>query len=164
MPTLAERARAFATERHDGQVYGDGLPYTVHLEAVELVLAETGYRADYWVALAWLHDVLEDTPTTEADLISQFGNPIAEIVVAVSGFGQNRKERNADIAAKIKHSLIASTVKVADRIANLESPAPGSRHANMYLDERSQFFNALFYPMPLNLMDRLNAAFSRLSI
>lgn len=61
--TLYERAVAFATEAHRGQRRKDGAAYITH----PLRVAES-LRGEAEKVVAVLHDVLEDTPTTEADL------------------------------------------------------------------------------------------------
>lgn len=69
---LAEQLARIA---HAGQVDKQGLPYIEHVARVAAsvvtdvcaTVPDTGSTA---VAAAWLHDVLEDTPTTAADLLA----------------------------------------------------------------------------------------------
>ena len=61
---LVSRAKRYATKMHEGQEYGDGEPYTVHLESVESVLIEFNHISFVMRAAAWLHDVLEDVLKT----------------------------------------------------------------------------------------------------
>lgn len=150
----------FATERHAGQTYGDGAPYTEHLAAVELVLASFGYHSPFWVACAWLHDVLEDTATTRQEIVTKFGCEVANTVYAVSGFGANRRERNSCIYAKIVLDRRATILKLADRIANVEAcAAVNHRLGPMYLRERGEFYRAVGIHGPRNMLARLLTAY-----
>jgi len=120
---LIETAVEFATRAHAGQKYGAG-PYTDHLEEVYgYVMKEYGSAPDA-VALgcaAYLHDVLEDTDTTESQIAETFGGEIAVLVSACTGVGPNRRARNADIAVRIHAYPRAAKIKLADRLANVLS-------------------------------------------
>ena len=63
MKELYERAHAFAKRKHAGQLRKDGKPYVTHPEAVA---AAFDFSAEKVVAI--LHDVLEDTDATEAEI------------------------------------------------------------------------------------------------
>lgn len=134
-------ARAFAAAAHRAQKYGDQ-PYTVHLSAVREVLHGFGFRGDILTA-AWLHDVVEDTPTQVGTLDSAFGRNVADLVWAVSGFGVNRKERNANAYAKIRELPEAAILKLADRIANVEASRTDPTRLAMYRKEQPGFEQAL---------------------
>jgi (p)ppGpp synthase/HD superfamily hydrolase len=135
-----QRAIRFAEQAHAAQRYGADAPYTVHLAAVRRVLADFGLAGDLAVA-AWLHDSVEDTPTTREQVAALFGEPVAVLVWAVTGRGPNRKARNADAYAKIVAAgASAATLKLADRIANAEaSRADNPRLLAMYRDELPAF-------------------------
>ena len=60
---LYERAHAFATQKHSGQLRKDGLPYITHPEAIA-----SNFDDSVEKVVAILHDVLEDTDATEEDL------------------------------------------------------------------------------------------------
>src|SRR5437762_772952 len=79
-----DRAMARAAELHRGQMRkASNVPYISHPMAVAaLVLEHMGTEAQAIAAL--LHDVLEDTPFTEAELRTEFGGDVADIVVACS--------------------------------------------------------------------------------
>ncbi|MFF0633718.1 HD domain-containing protein [Nocardia sp. NPDC004151] len=133
---IEEAARCFARAAHGGQTYG-GAPYSVHLAAVRDVLDDFGFSGDLGVA-AWLHDVLEDTAATGAELEGAFGVGVAELVWAVTGIGGTREERNEDIYAKIAGCPSAVILKLADRIANVEASV-GTRWFAMYASEQQAF-------------------------
>lgn len=137
--------RSFAVEKHGTQQYA-GQPYTYHLERVEQTLIRFKYDSAAMRCAAWLHDVVEDTETTLAEIINRFGGEVARLVWAVTGVGANRKTRNRNIYDKLADYPAACPLKVADRIVNhetsLHDPAlagPSRKHLSMYLTERAEF-------------------------
>ena len=137
------RARDFAIKAHGDQKYGDA-PYFHHLDAVADVLEAFGWKHELDVASAYLHDVLEDTDTTEAELRNLFPPTIVDPVVAVTdepGPYGNRKERKAATYPKIRAGgTRAIRLKLADRIANVEASKVSSpRLFKMYQKEQYAF-------------------------
>jgi (p)ppGpp synthase/HD superfamily hydrolase len=142
MTSDEDRARAFAVAAHGDQRYGSE-PYVVHLAAVREVLRDFDYGGDFALA-AWLHDTVEDTEVTVEQLEREFGPRVAALVWAVTGIGNNRKERSASAYAKMRALPDAVTVKLADRIANSEASARSSpRLLAMYREELAGFTAAL---------------------
>ena len=154
--TLEEKARRFATEAHADQLYNNG-PYAVHLAAVAEVLRDRACPEEL-LAAAWLHDVIEDTPVGRERVDEAFGPKIAELVRACSGEGETRAERNGAIYRKIAACPRAATVKVADRIANVEAAPDGSSHMRRYRAEQAGFEAAVRAHVPADLWDRLERA------
>jgi len=62
------KAIEFAKERHAGQTRDEGTPYFDHILGVVEVLRKHGHISDYFFTIAVLHDVLEDTETTNEEL------------------------------------------------------------------------------------------------
>ncbi|EYF02732.1 HD domain-containing protein [Chondromyces apiculatus] len=155
---LEQAARTFAAERHGAQRYGDH-PYTFHLERVRAVLADHGYGGALGVA-AWLHDILEDTPTTRDEIADRFGAHVAALVWAVTGVGATRKERNASMYGKIRDTEGAALLKLADRIANVEAARTRPDKLRMYRSEAEAFTQALAGLGDPRLWARLQAAFA----
>lgn len=60
---LYERAHAFASQKHSGQLRKDGQPYITHPEKVASFFDDGAEKV-----VAILHDVLEDTDATEEEL------------------------------------------------------------------------------------------------
>jgi (p)ppGpp synthase/HD superfamily hydrolase len=118
MTDLEKRAEAFATERHKGQMYGDK-EYVYHLrQVVENVLRRNqGHPLlSTLVAIAWLHDVLEDTDTEYRELEREFGTAVA--------FCVSRLSKHPDITYQDYMELIVATalareVKICDTMANM---------------------------------------------
>lgn len=84
--TLIE-AVAFAAEKHRDQRRKDvaASPYINHPIALANVLANEGGVTNLTaLCAAVLHDTVEDTDTTEQELIQRFGSDIASVVMEVS--------------------------------------------------------------------------------
>ncbi|MEG3941728.1 HD domain-containing protein [Microcoleus sp. S36b_A3] len=155
---VAEKAKEFAIAKHANQKYGDR-PYSYHLAQVSQLLAEFGYLGDEAIAAAgWLHDTLEDTPTTYSMLVSQFGNDVADIVFAVTNeSGKNRSDRFHKTALKIQFNKKALIVKLADRIANTEASLQSNpKLYKMYVKEFSLFKELLYNPQDVELFPLWN--------
>lgn len=140
-----ERARAFALKAHGNQKYGTE-PYSVHLAAVRQVLADFGITNPFLLQAAWLHDTIEDTGTSRAEVVEAFGERVASLVWAVSGFGPNRRARNLDAYDKIQNfgNPWAAALKLADRIANAEASKKNKPDLwKMYREEQRAFVYVL---------------------
>ena len=118
LETIEEYARDYAMRAHGEQMYGDR-PYVVHLEAVRKVLEDFGVCGHIAIA-SWLHDVVEDTLTSKADIEREFGSVVADLVWTVTGCGPNRHARNDNMYDKMHKNASALPLKLADRIANVE--------------------------------------------
>ena len=86
---LIERAYERAQTAHAGQYRKSGQPYIVHCVSVAQILAQMGMDATT-IAAALLHDVVEDTGITSADIEQEFGPKIAELVDGVTKLKQLR--------------------------------------------------------------------------
>lgn len=148
MTDLVETARSMATKAHATQRYGD-LPYTVHLGDVVEVLRRFELADDVeLIAAAWLHDAVEDTELTVPQVRAVLGERVASLVDAVTdGPGANRRERKARPYTMIPKTPGAIAVKLADRIANVESARRSRpRLLAMYRKEHSTFREKLYRP------------------
>lgn len=112
-PAILKRAILFATEAHRGAFRkGTQIPYILHpLEAAAITATIT---CDYEVlAAAVLHDVIEDTAVTEAELREVFGSRVAELVCAES------ENKRADLPAgdtwRIRKQETLDGLRVEDR-------------------------------------------------
>lgn len=120
----------FAAQAHGEQkVPGSEMPYVVHLSQVAMeVIAALGVEpvqdADLAVQCALLHDVIEDTAVTYAQVREVFGPAVADGVQALSKDQTLPKtEQMADSLRRIaQQPHEVWMVKLADRISNLEPP------------------------------------------
>ncbi len=156
MDIVAE-ARNVARAAHAGQLY-NGLPYEVHLAAVAAVLRDFRIESSEFVAAAWLHDVIEDTAVTREEVDAAFGSTVARLVWAVTGVGEDRATRNREIYRKISEHPPAATLKLADRIANVEADVPGGRHRARYRRELDDFEAVVRPHVEPAMWSRLTAA------
>jgi guanosine-3',5'-bis(diphosphate) 3'-pyrophosphohydrolase len=132
LPLLFD-ALAFAAEKHRHQRRKDvhASPYINHPIALARVLAvEGGVDDPEILAAALLHDTVEDTQTTAAELRERFGNRVAGIVLEVTDDRTlpkaERKRAQIEHAAHL--SADAKLVKLADKICNLRDIAAHPPH------------------------------------
>jgi len=125
---LLARAWRVATERHvDHRRKGErSEPYVNHLaEVADLVAEATDGTDPNLVVAAVLHDTIEDTEFTRAELDAQFGPDVAELVVEVTDdkalTSTERKRLQVEHAGRI--STRAKLLKLADKTSNLRSIA-----------------------------------------
>ena len=116
--SLVRNAFLLAAEKHKHQKYGDNL-FLVHLYDVVEVLRSFGHTEEKYLAAAWLHDVIEDTPTHYSEVQQNTNKEVAELVFALTDeIGRNRKERKKKTTPKLEENLDALVVKLADMLAN----------------------------------------------
>jgi GTP diphosphokinase / guanosine-3',5'-bis(diphosphate) 3'-diphosphatase len=118
------KALAFAAHKHRDQRRKDAeaSPYINHPIALADALVNEGGVTDTEVlCAALLHDTVEDTDTTEAELADAFGPRIARIVAEVTDDAKLPKEERKRL--QIEHaphlSREAKLVKLADKLCNL---------------------------------------------
>ena len=113
-PELFARAIGLAAERHANQNRKDGTPYIYHPLKVAELVKDAGYGLRYQMA-AVLHDVLEDTETTEEEL-TLFGEDVLEAVKLVTRPEGADEEK---YVTAILSNPMAAAVKNADKISNM---------------------------------------------
>lgn len=114
MMPLSTRAELFAKSIHANQVDKAGKPYIEHLQAVVNNLVEP---SEEMVAVAWLHDSVEDTEQSIDDLTCYFGQEVAEAVRAITKVDGEHYDK---YLARVKNNLIARQVKIADLTHNMD--------------------------------------------
>lgn len=125
-PYKAKLSYELARIKHINQTYG-GKPYWVHLKAVyKEVLDNINYipkeLQETLLIAAPLHDAIEDTDLTYAEIKREFGLDVAECVYAVTDeLGRNRRERKKKTYPKLRAHAPAHYLKIADRKANIKS-------------------------------------------
>jgi GTP diphosphokinase / guanosine-3',5'-bis(diphosphate) 3'-diphosphatase len=125
---LIGRAYDFGERAHEGQKRLSGEPYVTHCVEVARILADL-HLDSTTVAAGLVHDVLEDTGTTAADLRQAFGPEIAEIVDGVTKIGhipfRSIEERQAENYRKLLLSIAKDLrillIKFADRLHNMRT-------------------------------------------
>lgn len=115
-----------------------------HAMDAAYVLEQAGCNDLELLAATILHDVLEDTAVTSAEIEACTSRRVAMLVESVTGVGPNRKARNAHIYAKLDGYPDGVFVKLADRISNWsDCLATGDSRLGMYVKEYPEFRNKL---------------------
>ena len=126
---LLVRAYKFGELAHRGQLRNSGEPYITHSVEVAKILAELQLDS-ITVAAGLLHDVIEDTTLTLADVDAEFGKPVADIVdgltkIAKLPTGGSTQERQVESYRKLLLSIAKDArviiVKLADRLHNMRT-------------------------------------------
>jgi hypothetical protein len=151
MDDLVSKARSSAIKAHahlDHRRKYSLEPYATHLQEVAGLVASVTNDPEM-VAAAWLHDTVEDTGTTLADLEQQFGSAVAQLVgelTDVSGpaDGNRAIRKSIDRARLAKASPQAKTIKLADLIDNGQDLcAHDPEFAKVYLVEMASLLEVL---------------------
>ena len=109
---LAELAQALATGAHAGQEDKAGRAYITHPGRVAARVEE--YGADF-VAVAWLHDVLEDTKVGVQELMSiGFPKGVIDGVVSLTKLPGEAHTEAVARAAKDPYGIVVKAADVAD--------------------------------------------------
>src|SRR5207248_4347311 len=135
---IIQRAYEYSLKHHDGQTRASGEPYLVHPLEVALVLAEMKMDP-VAVAAGLLHDSVEDTSVTIADIRQEFGEQVAHIVEGVTKISKidfaTREEQQAENLRKMMLAMVDDIrvvlIKLADRLHNmrtLEHLQPDRQH------------------------------------
>ncbi len=141
---LLQRAYDVADERHAGQKRKSGDPYITHPLAVATILAELGMDTTTLVA-ALLHDTVEDTGYSLAELGTDFGEEVAHLVDGVTKLDKVKIGPSAE-AETIRKMVVAMArdprvlvIKLSDRLHNMRTmrflpPEKQSRKARETLE------------------------------
>ncbi|WP_249226665.1 gamma-glutamylcyclotransferase family protein [Alicyclobacillus mengziensis] len=121
---IVERAVQVSARAHSGQTRkGSGTPYIVHPVSVAMILMRAGCDEEV-VAAGLLHDTVEDTDLTLADVRVQFGERVAKLVA-----GASEPDKSQPWEARKRHTIAFLTqapddVRVlvcADKLDNVRS-------------------------------------------
>ena len=121
-------AYEMAKMAHSGQFRRDGSPYVTHCVAAADISFEMGLDEDSIIA-ALLHDVIEDTNLTHADISKQFGITVADIVEGVTKLTRVQYTSKEDEQMEnLRKMLVAMAkdirvilIKIADRLHNMRT-------------------------------------------
>lgn len=105
------RAAALAKRAHSGQTDKSGHPYIEHPARVAALVESRGGSTES-MAVAWLHDVVEDSAMTLTDL-AEAGMPSA-VIAGVDAITKRTGEERAAYLARVRENPLALSVKTAD--------------------------------------------------
>ena len=150
-----QRAYQFSERAHAGQFRKDGKPYITHPLAVAETLVDWQLDAQTLIA-ALLHDVVEDTGVSSAEIAHEFGKAVASLVDGVTKLDKIQFENKAQAQAEnFRKMLLAMArdvrvilIKLADRLHNMRTldvmrPEKQGRIAQETLDIYAPIANRL---------------------
>ena len=117
-----------AQKAHEGQFRASGRPYITHPTIVAVILVDMGFDVPT-ISAALLHDTVEDTYVTDADLREKFGDEIADLVAGVTKLDKiqfhNKEEEQTENMRKMFFAMAKDIrvmmIKLADRLHNMRS-------------------------------------------
>ena len=125
---IIRKAWQFCLQQHEGQKRASGEPYIIHPLEVGQVLAELKMDSTA-IAAGLLHDAVEDTPVTSAEIAKRFGEQVAHIVEGVTKLDKikfaNREDHQAENIRKMLLAMVTDIrvviIKLADRLHNMRT-------------------------------------------
>jgi len=126
---LIRKAFDLAADAHKEQRRKTGEPYIYHPIAVAKIVANEIGLGAYSIASALLHDVVEDTDYTFADIEQLFGETISKIVNGLTKISRLQKDQNVSIQAENFRKMLLTLnddvrvilIKIADRLHNMQT-------------------------------------------
>lgn len=126
---LIRKAFDVAVDAHQDQRRKSGEAYIFHPIAVaKIVASDIGLGATA-IAVALMHDVVEDTDITVADIERMFNPKIAQLVEGLTKIAQVQKDMNASMQAENFRKMLLTLnddvrvilIKLADRLHNMQT-------------------------------------------
>ncbi|MEM9786089.1 MAG: bifunctional (p)ppGpp synthetase/guanosine-3',5'-bis(diphosphate) 3'-pyrophosphohydrolase [Pseudomonadota bacterium] len=126
--SLLQDAFVFGAQMHEGQFRHSGEPYFTHPVAVASILAGQ-QMDDATIVTALLHDTIEDTKASYAQVEKRFGREVAELVDGVTKLTNlqltSTQTKQAENFRKLfmatSRDLRVTLVKLADRLHNMRT-------------------------------------------
>ena len=125
---LIREAYEYGMRMHEGQFRHSGEPYFTHPIAVAAILTEMRLD-DATIVTALLHDTVEDTRSTKEEIVTIFGQEIADLVDGVTKLTNLQLSRTQSKQAEnfrklfmaMSRDLRVILVKLADRLHNMRT-------------------------------------------
>ncbi len=126
---MIRKAFNIAVDAHKDQRRKSGEAYIFHpLAVAQIVASEIGLDATS-IASALLHDVVEDTEYTLADIEQLFGETVARIVDGLTKISNLKKDRDVSLQAENFRKMLLTInddprviiIKIADRLHNMQT-------------------------------------------
>jgi (p)ppGpp synthase/HD superfamily hydrolase len=148
-----EKIKQYAKEKHHNQFRKFGnIPYVNHpIKVAEMVKKHTDDKEV--IAAAYLHDVLEDTPTTYDEILGIFGKKIADLVQELTNDEYMKKKmgKRKYLTLKINNlSEEARLIKFFDRLDNVRDLNKSNKSFASYYANNT---NYILRNISVNLLD-----------
>lgn len=143
-----KKAFYLAKKAHSSQKRKTGEPYILHPIAVANIAAEELMLDTNPVIAAFLHDVVEDTPTTVDDIRRDFGDDVAVLVDVLTKQKKDKYEGSKQIdnykkmLESIQYDVRALLVKLADRLHNMRTLSSMGANKQMKIAGETDYFYA----------------------
>ena len=119
----------YARSSHAGQLRKDGSPFVTHPLAVAQIVAEELHLDSESIVAALLHDTVEDTGTSHADIARLFSPTIADLVEGVTKLTrvqytskeQEQMENLRKMLMAMAKDIRVILIKIADRLHNMRT-------------------------------------------
>jgi GTP pyrophosphokinase len=126
---LIRKAFDVAVDAHKDQRRKSGEAYIFHPIGVAKIVASEIGLGPTSIAAALLHDVVEDTSITIADIEKQFNPKIAQLVEGLTKISQVKKDMNISMQAENFRKMLLTLnddvrvilIKIADRLHNMQT-------------------------------------------
>ena len=134
--SMIEKAFSVANGAHSGQLRKSGEPYIIHPLYVSIILADLEMDKET-ITAGLLHDVVEDTILTKAEIEAAFGSDVALLVDGVTkltglelsaNYHDRAPEQSEVQALNLRKMLLAMAkdirvilIKLADRLHNMRT-------------------------------------------
>ena len=136
---VLRQALQFATSKHRGQVY-NGMDFIVHPIATVCILEAVMPQDTSLLAAGYLHDTIEDTPTTYKELKKTFNQDIADLVLEVTKVKPKDKSKSAYFPnLKTQRGII---LKFADRLSNISNMKDWNDEKKQWYLNKSKFWSS----------------------
>jgi GTP pyrophosphokinase len=141
-------AYKMALKAHQGQRRKSGEPYILHPIAVATICAEEIGLGPTAIISALLHDVVEDTEVTLAEIEAQFGERIKDIVDGLTKLDSayNAESPQAENFRKVLSTLVDDVrvvlIKMADRLHNMRTLGAMPRHKQLKIAAETSYIYA----------------------
>jgi len=142
------RAYELAVQAHSAQRRKSGEPYILHPIAVATICSEEIGLGPTAIVCALLHDVVEDTNVTLAEISEQFGEHIAKIVDGLTKLDSayNAESPQAENFRKVLSTLVEDVrvvlIKMADRLHNMRTLGAMPRHKQLKIAAETSYIYA----------------------
>lgn len=138
----------FARKAHEGQKRKTGEPYILHPIAVANIAADELRLGTAPVIAAFLHDVVEDTATTSAEIQQRFGDDVAFLVRVVTKQKKDKYNESKQVdnyrqmLNSLQYDVRALLVKLADRLHNMRTLSSMPPDKQMKIAGETDYFYA----------------------